>query len=146
MSQQDYVQPALMAQLARIANQLHRLTGLCPITSLSPSQIHTLAYLSSRQGEEVYQKDVEHFFRLRRSTVSSMLNGLEKKGYLRRCPVEQDARLKRLELTEGGHQIGEEMQNAAWKINDLITRGLTPEETQTFSAILAKIEDNLRET
>lgn len=146
MSQQESLQPALMAQLARIANQLHRLTGLCPITSLSPSQIHTLAYLVFRDGEDVYQKDVEHFFRLRRSTVSSMLNGLEKKGLLRRCPVEQDARLKRLALTEAGYQIGDEMQKAAWQVNDLLTRGLTKEETQTFSAILTKIEDNLRET
>lgn len=56
-------------------------------------------YHKSRQGD-VYQKDVEKEFRIRRSTATVMLQSLEQKGYLVRVASTEDARLKRILLTE----------------------------------------------
>lgn len=94
-----------VAQLACIVNQLHRLALIMPEakfpSGMTVSQLSTLGYLSiMRDGEDVYQRDIETFFKLRRSTVSSLLNTLERKGLLRREPVPHDARLKKLVLTE----------------------------------------------
>ena len=50
----------------------------------------------------VYQKDIESNFGIARSTVTNILQLMEKKGYLTRTTDEHDARLKRLELTELG--------------------------------------------
>ena len=49
---------------------------------------------------DVYQKDVEQEFRIRRSTATVMLQSLEQKGYLVRVASTEDARLKRILLTE----------------------------------------------
>ena len=45
---------------------------------------------------DVYQKDIEEEFRIRKSTVTGILKLLEKNGFIRRESVPQDARLKRI--------------------------------------------------
>ena len=63
--------------------------------------IHHWVFVFSQQGD-VYQKDIESFFKLRRSTVSSQLDTLEKKGLIQRVPVSHDARLKKAGSYRGG--------------------------------------------
>ena len=135
----------IMNQLARIANQLHRSAGGCPISSpgLSPSQVSTLAYLFLRQDQDVYQKDVESIFNLCRSTVSSMLNTLEKKALIQRVSVPHDARLKKLLLTQEGYQLSREFGRVFDRMDALLTKNLSQEEILTLQTILTKIETNL---
>ena len=49
---------------------------------------------------DIYQKDVEKEFQIRRSTATGTLQILEKNGFIRREPVKQDARLKKLVPTD----------------------------------------------
>ena len=145
MSHESPPQAQITNQLARIAGYLHRLTGICPLPGLTSSQVSTLAYLFINENQEVYQKDLENAFLLRRSTVSSMLGALEKKDLLQRRAVPHDARLKRLVLTSQGRQVGNAVKDAFQQMNSLMIRGLTQEEILTLSAILTKIETNLQE-
>ena len=55
---------------------------------------------ANRSGRDVYQRDIEQWFNIRRSSVTAMLQGLEQDGFITRCSVEKDARLKRLVATE----------------------------------------------
>ena len=56
-------------------------------------------YLAVADGDR-FQKDVETQFRFRRSTATGILQLMEQHGLLRREPVPQDGRLKRLVLTD----------------------------------------------
>ena len=98
-----------VTQLACIVNQLHRMAMRMPPDALPSgmtiSQLSTIGFLYFSQQGDVYQKDIESFFKLRRSTVSSQLDTLEKKGLIQRVPVSHDARLKKLVLTEEGLRI-----------------------------------------
>lgn len=140
-----------VTQLARIVNQLHRIaiTHSCdcvdspPPGGMTVSQVSTLGYLLLQDGSDVYQKDIEQFFKLRRSTVSSMLNTLEKKGFIQRQAVPHDARLKKLVLTEYGRQLSSLAGQIFLQINELMVQGLTQEELATLSTLLEKIETNL---
>lgn len=107
------------------------------------SQLATIGFLFYQEEREVYQRDLEGFFKLRRSTVSSLLNTLEKKDILRRVPVPHDARLKRLVLTPKGLDVGLRVQKQFLFLNHLLIQGLTPEEQETFARILEKVENNL---
>ena len=49
--------------------------------------------------EETFQRDLEREFRIRRSTVTGILQNMEKNGFIVRESVEYDARLKKLTLT-----------------------------------------------
>lgn len=55
--------------------------------------------------QDLFQKDLEATLDVRRSTISSVLGLLEKKGYVRRESVCSDARLKKLTLTPSGEAI-----------------------------------------
>ena len=59
-----------------------------------------IGYLAEHKDEDVFQKDIETTFSIRRSTVSNMLGLMEKKGLIRRQSVRSDARLKKLTLTD----------------------------------------------
>lgn len=147
-------EPITMIQFARIANQLHRVilasteeAENCATPNATISQLSTMGFLffSEEEGREVYQKDIEHIFRLRRSTVSSLLRALENKGLIQRVSVPQDARLKKLVLTDKARQINAHTTRTLWKVNEVIHRGLSQEEIQTLHHILNKIETNLQE-
>ena len=136
-----------ITQLACIVNLLHRLATNFPQkerpSGMTISQLSVLGFLSFHQDQDIYQRDVENFFKLRRSTISSLLNTLERKQLIRRTPVSHDARLKKLELTEQGHQSSYYVYHTFSQMNDLMIQGLSPEEVQTLVTILGKIEDNL---
>ena len=64
------------------------------------SQGMMIGYIMDNQGQNIFQKDIEAEFHLSGATVTNMLKSLEKKGYIVRTPMENDARLKRIELTQ----------------------------------------------
>ena len=53
-----------------------------------------IRYLYHNREKDVYQKDIEKMFSVRRSTVTNLIQLMEKKGYVRRESVAADARLK----------------------------------------------------
>ena len=99
-------------------------------------------YHKSRQGD-VYQKDVEKEFRIRRSTATVMLQNLEQKGYIVRVASTEDARLKRILLTEKAIEHHNLIEEQIRDFNRELENGITEEEKQTFLTILDKMMQNL---
>ena len=99
-------------------------------------------YHKSRNGD-VYQKDVEREFRIRRSTATVMLQSLEQKGYLVRVASTEDARLKRILLTEKAIRHHDLIEEQIRNFNRELEAGLTEEEKETFLRILDKMMQNL---
>ena len=99
-------------------------------------------YHKSRNGD-VYQKDVEREFRIRRSTATVMLQSLEQKGYLVRVASTDDARLKRILLTEKAIRHHDLIEEQIRIFNRELEAGLTEEEKETFLRILDKMMHNL---
>ena len=62
-----------------------------------------IGYLYQNRDKEVFQRDIQEQFSIRRSTVTGILQLMEKNGLITRSSVERDARLKKLELTPPGH-------------------------------------------
>lgn len=50
----------------------------------------------------IFQKDIEQEFSISRATVSNLVQLVEKKGYISREAISEDARLKKLVLTNKG--------------------------------------------
>ena len=103
-----------------------------------------LRYLDEKDGQDVYQKDIEEKFGVTRSTVSKALKGMEAKGLLRRESVSSDARLKRLVLTEEGRQISRHAAEEKQELENRIKAGLTEDEIDTLQRLLMKIADNMK--
>ena len=102
-----------------------------------------IGYLYNHQDEEVYQKDLEKRFEIRRSTATQILSLMEKNGLILRQPVPRDARLKRLVLTEKAIEMHKEVVKEIEAIDSLLIAGVTEKELQTFFAVIDKVKANL---
>lgn len=99
-------------------------------------------HIQSQYGN-VFQKDIEKEFKIRRSTATGILQLLEKNSYITRESVVEDARLKKIVLTEKAIRAQEELTKRVEKLDNLIERGLTDEELEIFFKIAKKIKKNL---
>ncbi len=113
-------------------------------TDLNGLQARILNFVETndQQGVDVYQKDIEAEFKIRRSSVSSVLDTMEKNGYIRRVSVLADARLKKLVLTDKAKETGVSHRNSLLEFEAALENGLTEEEMQMFKNVLAKVVDN----
>lgn len=93
--------------------------------------------------KDIFQKDLEQHFNIRRSTATVMLQNLEQKGYIVREPVEQDARLKRIVLTPKAVEVNLAIRGQIDAFNEELEAGITEEEKEAFFRVLDKVIHNL---
>ena len=109
---------------------------------LTDLQGRILGFLYHNQDREIFQRDIEEHFYIRRSTVSRLLAGMEEQGLLQRIPVPRDARLKKLVMTPRAVSLHEEITRRLDEIERLLERGLSRRELEEFLRILEKIKRN----
>ena len=95
--------------------------------------------------EDVFQRTIEEEFQIRPSSVTSMLKLLEKNGYIKRESVPEDARLKKLVLTEAGQNMFEQIGNVIEREEQRILNQLTKEEQKELFRLLSKLIETDRE-
>ena len=104
-----------------------------------------IGYLYERREEEVFQRDLEIEFNIRRSTVTGILQLMERNGLILRLPVPQDARLKRLVLTEKAISLHEKVILEIHEVESKLRHGLSEEELSAFFRTIDRIKANLRD-
>lgn len=102
-----------------------------------------LGYLDAHRDRDVYQKDLEATFHIRRSTASGILQIMVRDGLLVREPVEGDARLKRLVLTPIAQEQLSQMQQDLLRVENKATAALTKQELETLFTLLDKVRGSL---
>lgn len=102
-----------------------------------------IGYLYYRRDQDVYQRDVEAEFHIRRSTATGILQLLEKKGVIERLPVPSDARLKKLVLTPKALAVHEQIAREIEAMEAQLVQGLTPEEVDAFFHTIKKMRRNI---
>lgn len=102
-----------------------------------------LGYLYANRDRDIYQRDVEKEFSIRRATSSKVITRLEDKGFVRRESVDCDARLKKLVLTEEGMKIQRDVCRELDDFDEKLISVLTEDEQKTLFELLGKIKDSL---
>ncbi len=98
---------------------------------------------AERQGQDVFQRDLENEFGITRSTASKVLILLEKKGLICRVGVSHDARLKKITLTDRSREIGSRMSEDAYRMEKVLTKGFSTEELETLYSYLERLQKNI---
>jgi len=98
-----------------------------------------IGFLYDNRDRDIYQRDLQKHFSVRRSTMTGILQVMEREGMITRRPVEWDARLKKIELTDKAVQSQERFQKTIEGIEARISSGLSPEEKETFIRLCGKI-------
>lgn len=102
-----------------------------------------LGFLAHNAERDIFQRDIEDAFRINRSSVTSVMQIMEKNGLIERVSVPQDSRLKKVCLTPLGMEMHRRAVALIDKSEAQICAGLTEQELDTFFEIAGKIEKNL---
>ena len=137
----DFLGP-LLGHAAHLARE--RMDARLSRYDMTPSQTHTLLYLSSH-GYTAPQRDVVEHLRVRPSTANGILDRMEEKGLIRRTTDENDQRQKRVSATEKGREMKELVRNAFQDAEAAMARGLRPDETEALRLLLYRVIENLEE-
>ncbi|MFF2480933.1 MarR family winged helix-turn-helix transcriptional regulator [Paenibacillus sp. NPDC058071] len=95
------------------------------------------------KGEGVTQLQLCEHLKCEPSTVTNMLNTLERNNYVYRQRDPADARVSRVYLTEQGKEIQEPIRKIWRDEQDKLLRGFLPEDRLLLSRLLSQIEENL---
>ena len=106
-------------------------------------QCATLHYLHVHEGDNVFQKDLEAAFDISGATTTNILKVMEKEGLITRVPMENDARLKKLEMTEKGRAYDEAARENVRRLETGMQKGFTEEELTIFRGYLERMAQNI---
>ena len=109
------------------------------VTGMQAMIVHHLI-LREKEGD-LFQKDIESAFQMRRSTATGILQLMEQHGILRREPVA----LKRLVLTDRARAMDERITERMAQMEQLLRRGITEEELKGWFSVSEKIRSNLEQ-
>ncbi len=135
-------------QIKMAANLIGRRIGAIPAVydgeNLTMMQRITVGILYdyAQAGQDVFQRDLEREFSIRRSTATGLLQLMEKKGLIVREAVPYDARLKRLRLTSAAVQLNDEIRRGLHEMEVQLARGLSGEEIAELHRLLDIVAKN----
>ncbi len=102
-----------------------------------------IKFFYENREKDVFQRDFEARFSIRRSTATNMLKLMEKNGIITRQKVPYDARLKKIMLTDKAIEIHKKATDNITMIDSMLKKGISPSELYTFYSVIDKIKANL---
>lgn len=108
---------------------------------LSHEQAFVLGYLAQNPGS--IQRDIAQISRTSAASVSSLLQGLERRGLVERRTVSGDERSKRVYATPSGTELIAGFETAMAAADETILAPLDPTERATLQTLLSKITAGL---
>ncbi len=102
-------------------------------------------YFYFNRNKDIFQKDFEEKFQIRRSTASNILKLMEKNGYIKRESVAHDARLKKIVLTEKAVNVHNIIAKDIERREKQMRKGIDEEELEIFFKVAEKLKRNLEE-
>lgn len=110
---------------------------------ISPIQARLMAYIHQNKDKEVYQKDLEELFNMRRSTISGILRNMEKNNLIKRINSPKDARIKQIILTESSKNIGNTMKRQREMYEKKLKQNISKEDLEIFYKVIDQIKENI---
>ena len=109
---------------------------------LTSIQTRILGHLrhAEEEGRCVFQREIEDIFRIKRSSVTSVLQTLEKKGLIIRESIPEDARVKKIVLTEEAKKMQVCTYHALGNMEREMRSLFTEEEFEQFLDYMNRID------
>lgn len=104
-----------------------------------------IRYFYENSDKDIFQKDFEERFSIRRSTASKILKTMEEKGYIKRVSVESDARLKKIILTDTAIEVHKRITADIAAREKRLRQNVTEQELETFFKVMEKFTANLED-
>ncbi len=102
-----------------------------------------IGYLYENRNRDVFQRDIEKQFSVRRPTMTEILKLMEKNGLIERVRDKSDARLKKIKLTPLALEIHKKHEQHIEAFEQSLRNGITDDEIKTFFDVMDKISANI---
>lgn len=109
---------------------------------LTAQQARVLGFLNDNDTNEIIQKDLQKIFQTRGASITSLIQGLEKKNLIVRESSLRDGREKVVTLTTEGKRIVDEFNAFFPREDDKAKKILSADEYKTLIELLSKIDEN----
>lgn len=135
----------LMEKYDKLNRKMHRYFSSYFVgTSLTSIQALALHFIIiESKTRDIFQKDLEEFLEIKPSSVTSLINNLERNGYLRRESLADDGRYKKLVLTDKTLAVQDEILN---RIDDYMKSmfiGISDEDLKVFEKVIMQMTANI---
>ena len=114
-----------------------------PLTSIQGLALHYIIVES--QYRDVFPKDLEELLEIKGSSVNSLINNLEKNGYLRRESISNDGRYKKLVLTDKTRAVKDDIVSRVMAYMKNMFAGISEDELAVFDRVITKMAGNTRQ-
>jgi DNA-binding MarR family transcriptional regulator len=108
---------------------------------ITTSQWAILALLWREDGQT--QSQLQQALGLEAATVTGIVGRMESRGFVLRRREPSDHRVRRIVLTEAGRALEDHLPALARHVNALALRGLSSDEREALTRLLARALDNL---
>lgn len=134
-----------------LVSKIHQLSGRVfarklrehGVEKINPAQGRILFVLWQEDGISIHE--LARRTSLGKSTLTGMLDRLERAGELRRAPAEGDRRKTLIFLTDKDRALRETYDRVSAEMNELYYAGFSPAEIDVFERDLARILANLEQ-
>lgn len=109
---------------------------------LYPGQPRVLHALWRKNG--LSQKEIGKQLNIKPSTVTVMINRMEKAGLVKRVQDKEDLRVSKIYLEEKAIELKDEIKQVSKNINDETFAGFSEEEKDIINNFLNRMSENLK--
>ena len=109
----------------------------------TPTQLQIIGYLIKHRDEDVYQKELEKLFNLKRATVSGVLQTMEKNGLISRVVDHQDTRTKKILLNEKTRELFFIGKQRLDELEKVLFEGFSKEDLCVLQEALKQMQKNM---
>ena len=102
-----------------------------------------IKYFYDNRKRDIFQKDFENEFSIRRSTASCILKTMEQKELIVRQSVESDARLKKIVLTEKAIELHHKITDEIEEREKRLRNNISSEDLKTFFKVMNQLVINM---
>ncbi len=110
-------------------------------TELTPGQPKVLDYLLHHDG--AIQKEIAIFCHIEPASLSTILNGMENKGYIERKNTDNNRRSLHVYLTETGRKYANRLNYEFTKIESEALKGFSETDAQQLQNLLGRLYENM---
>ncbi len=95
------------------------------------------------QRKTISQKELAEQLNVTAPSITSLIQKMEKSGYISRRPDEQDQRVMRLSLTEKGESLVQSVKDVSDRMEQILLEGMSLEERLLFRRLMLQVNENL---
>lgn len=135
----------ILFEIKMLDNMIDRkICGSVEKNNLTHTQARVLKFLYDNRDRKVYQTTLEKEVDVRRSTISGVLDTMEKNNLIIRKNSSDDARKKEIALTLVSLNKHKEIAQKIANFERDLLRGITKEEVDIFIEVIDKLKGNLK--